>query len=161
MTELRTERLTLSPVTLDDDAFVLELLNDPGWLQNIGDRGVRTIEDARAYITDRFSKSLWLVIRDASGERLGLCGIVEGRPGLDHPDIGYALLERHGGKGYATEAARAVLAHAQQVLGLKTVFAITTPENTPSQRVLEKIGLKFVKIIQLPGAGGPSAFFTT
>jgi len=161
VTELRTERLTLTPVTEDDDAFILELLNEPGWLRNIGDRGVRTIEGARAYITDRFSKSLWLVARDASGERLGLCGLVKGREGLDHPDIGYAFLERHGGKGYATEAARAVLAHAQRVMGLKTIFAITAPENTPSQRVLEKIGLKFVKIIQLPGVGGPSAFFTT
>jgi RimJ/RimL family protein N-acetyltransferase len=161
VTELRTERLTLTPVTLDDDAFVLELLNDPGWLQNIGDRGVRTLEDARAYITDRFSKSLWLVVRDRFGERLGLCGIVDGREGLEHPDIGYAFLARHAGKGYATEAARAVLAHAREVLGLKTVLAITTPDNTPSQRVLEKIGLKFVRIIELPGHDGPSAFFTT
>lgn len=160
MTELRTERLTLTPVTLDDDAFVLELLNDPGWLKNIGDRGVRTIEEARTYITDRFGKSLWLVVRDAGGERLGMCGLVD-RDGLDHPDIGYAYLERHSGKGYATEAARVVLRHAQEVLGLKTILAITAPENTPSQRVLEKIGLKFVKFIELPGHGGPSAFFTT
>src|SRR5512139_652908 len=108
---LRTERLTLTQVTLDDDAFVLELLNDPGWLQGIGDRGVRTIEDARAYIVERFGKSLWLVARNASGEPLGMCGLVVGREGLDSPDIGYAYLERHSGKGYATEAARAVLAH--------------------------------------------------
>lgn len=160
MTELRTKRLTLTPVTLDDDAFVLELLNDPGWLRNIGDRGVRTIDDARAYITDRFGKSLWLVVRDASGEPLGMCGLVD-RDGLDHPDIGYAYLERHSGKGYATEAARVVLRHAQEVIGLKTVLAITAPENTPSQRVLEKIGLKFVKIIELPGHTSPSAFFTS
>jgi ribosomal-protein-alanine N-acetyltransferase len=161
VTELRTERLTLTPVTLDDDAFVLELLNDPGWLKNIGDRGVRTIEDARAYITDRFSQSLWLVVRDASGERLGMCGLVPKRDGLDHPDIGYAYLERHAGKGYATEAARAVLRHAREVLGHGTILAITTPDNTPSQRVLEKIGLKFVQIIDLPGHSGPSAYFTT
>jgi len=160
VTELRTKRLTLTPVTLDDDAFVLELLNDPGWLRNIGDRGVRTIDDARAYITDRFGKSLWLVVRDASGEPLGMCGLVD-RDGLDHPDIGYAYLERHSGKGYATEAARVVLRHAQEVIGLKTVLAITAPENTPSQRVLEKIGLKFVKIIELPGHTSPSAFFTS
>jgi RimJ/RimL family protein N-acetyltransferase len=161
VTELHTERLTLTPVTLADDAFVLELLNDPGWLKNIGDRGVRTIEQARAYISDRFAKSLWLVVRDASGERLGMCGIVPTRDGLDHPDIGYAYLERHSGKGYATEAAEAVLRHAREVLGHQTILAITTPDNTPSQRVLEKIGLKFVKVIELPGHDGPSAYFTT
>lgn len=160
MTTLSTERLTLSPVTQDDAEFVLELLNDPGWIENIGDRGVRTLEDARAYIADRFSKSLWLVVRDASGERLGMCGIVEGREGLDSPDLGYAFLARHSGKGYATEAARVVLAHAREELGLKKIAAVTAPANTPSQRVLEKIGFKFRQMINLPGHDGPSAYFT-
>jgi RimJ/RimL family protein N-acetyltransferase len=83
------------------------------------------------------------------------------RDGLDHPDIGYAFLERHAGKGYATEAARVVLAHAREVLGHRTILAITTPDNTSSQRVLEKIGLRYVQMINLPGHDGPSAFFTT
>ena len=160
MTELKTERLTLTPPTPDDADFVLELLNDPGWLKNIGDRGVRTLEDARAYIADRFSKSLWLVVRDQEGERLGMCGLVD-REGLDHHDIGYAYLERHSGRGYATEAARAVLRHAREALGHKTIVAITAPDNTPSQRVLEKIGLRFVQMINLPGHDEPSALFTT
>ena len=160
MTELRTERLTLTDVTEADAEFVLELLNDPGWIANIGDRGVRTLDDARAYIRDRFSKSLWLVVRDAAGERLGMCGLVD-RDGLDHHDIGYAYLGRHSGKGYATEAAGAVLAHARETLGHKTILAITAPDNTPSQRVLEKIGLKFVQMINLPGHEEPSALFTT
>jgi [ribosomal protein S5]-alanine N-acetyltransferase len=160
VTTLTTERLTLTPPTPDDAEFVLELLNDPGWLQNIGDRGVRTLDDARAYIADRFSKSLWLVARDAKGERVGMCGLVE-REGLDHPDIGYAYLARHSGQGYATEVARAVLAHAREVLGLETVLAITSPGNTASQRVLEKIGLRYVQMIDLPGHAEPSAYFTT
>jgi len=160
VTELRTERLTLTPPTADDADFVLELLNDPGWIKNIGDRGVRTLDDARAYIADRFSKSLWLVVRDASGERLGMCGLVD-REGLDHLDIGYAYLERHSGKGYATEAASVVLRHAREVLGHQTILAITAPDNTPSQRVLEKIGLRFVQMINLPSHDEPSALFTT
>jgi ribosomal-protein-alanine N-acetyltransferase len=160
VTTLRTERLKLTPPTADDADFVLELLNDPGWLQNIGDRGVRTLDDARAYIAERFSKSLWLVARDANGEAVGMCGLVE-REGLDHPDIGYAYLARHSGQGYATEAARAVLAHARDVLGLTTVLAITSPGNTASQRVLEKIGLRYVQMINLPGHAEPSAYFTT
>lgn len=160
MTTLRTERLTLTPPTDADAEFVLELLNDPGWIQNIGDRGVRTLDDARAYIKDRFGKSLWLVARDAAGEPLGMCGIVEGREGLDSPDLGYAFLARHSGKGYATEAARAVLAHAREVMGVGKLAAVTTPTNTGSQRVLEKIGFKFQQMINLPGHDGPSAYFT-
>ena len=156
-----TERLTLTPPTPDDAGFVLELLNDPGWLANIGDRGVRTLDNARAYIADRFSKSLWLVVRDGAGEPVGMCGIVAQRDGLDSPDIGYAFLARHSGKGYATEAARVVLKHARETMGLPKVAAITSPDNTPSQRVLEKIGLKFQQMINLPGHEGPSAYFTT
>ena len=160
MTELATARLTLSPVVHDDAAFVLELLNDPGWLANIGDRGVRTLDDAHRYIDERFSKTLWLVVRDQAGERLGLCGLVE-RDGLECPDIGYAFLARHSGHGYATEAAGAVLKHAREVIGLPKVVAITSPGNTASQRVLEKIGLRFVQMINLPGNTEPSAYFTT
>jgi RimJ/RimL family protein N-acetyltransferase len=160
VTDLRTERLALTEVTADDAEFVLELLNDPGWIANIGDRGVRSLDDARAYIRDRFATSLWLVVRDGSGERLGMCGLVD-RDGLDHHDIGYAFLARHAGQGYATEAARAVLAYAREALGHETILAITAPDNTPSQRVLEKIGLKFVQMINLPGDEEPSALFTT
>jgi ribosomal-protein-alanine N-acetyltransferase len=160
VTHLQTARLTLTDVTQDDAAFVLELLNDPGWIRNIGDRGVRTLDDARAYIRDRFGKSLWLVVRDASGERLGMCGLVD-RDGLDHLDIGYAYLARHSGHGYATEAAVAVLAYAREALGHETIAAITAPDNTASQRVLEKVGLRFVQMINLPGHDEPSAYFTT
>lgn len=157
---LQTERLTLAPPTPDDAAFVLELLNDPGWVRNIGERGVRTLEQARGYIADRFSTTPWFVVRDAAGEPLGLCGLVE-RDGLDAPDIGYAFLERHAGKGYATEAARAVLAYARGPLGHSRILAITGPDNTASQRVLEKIGLRFVQMINLPGQDEPSAYFTS
>ena len=161
MSGLVTERLTLTPPEAADAAFVLELLNDPGWIANIGDRGVRTLEDAETYIVERFSKSPWFVVRDPQGEAVGLCGIVVGREGLDSPDIGYAFLARHAGHGYATEAARAVLAHAREVMGLAKVAAITAPANVASQRVLEKIGLRFVQMINLPGYDEPSAYFTT
>ena len=161
MTALQTERLSLTDVTAADAEFVLELLNDPGWIRNIGDRGVRTLDDARAYIAERFAKSLWLVARDARGEAVGMCGIVEQREGLDSPDIGYAFLARHSGQGYATEAARVVLKHARETLGLAKVAAITSPDNTASQRVLEKIGLRFVQMMNLPGHDEPSAYFTT
>lgn len=157
MTELRTERLILTPAVESDAAFVLELLNDPGWLRNIGDRGVRSLDDARAYIRDRLGQSLWLVARDATGEPLGMCGLVE-REVLDSPDLGYAFLERHSGKGYATEAAAAVLAHVREVMRLPKLAAITDPDNKPSQRVLEKLGFRYVETRELEGIGR-SAYF--
>ncbi|WP_374472685.1 GNAT family N-acetyltransferase [Phenylobacterium sp.] len=158
---MRTQRLTLTPPVEGDAAFVLELLNDPGWIANIGDRGVRTLDQAKTYIAERFGAGHWFVVRDAAGEPLGMCGIILGREGLDCPDIGYAFLARHGGHGYATEAAGAVLRYAREALGLPQVVAITAPHNAASQRVLEKIGLRFVEMIQLPGIPDRSAFFTT
>ena len=160
MTELHTERLTLSDVGPQDAPFVLELLNDPGWLRNIGDREVRSLDQARAYIAGRFSEGLWLVARDANLTPVGMCGMID-RDGLDCLDIGYAFLERHSGLGYATEAAAAVLLHARETMGLTQVVAVTAPDNTASQRVLEKIGLRFVQMIDLPGYDEPSAYFTT
>ena len=161
MTAFRTERLSLVPPTADDAPFVLELLNDPGWIQNIGDRGVRTLDQARAYIEERFSKSPWFVVRTHAGEPVGLAGIVMGREGLDSPDIGYAFLARHAGQGYATEAAAVVLKHARETLGMPKVAAITSLGNTASQRVLQKIGLTYVGQITLPSHEDESAYFTT
>lgn len=157
MTELRTKRLLLTPPVAADAAFVLELLNDPGWIRNIGDRGVRTLDDARNYIRDRLGGGLWLVVRDAAGEPLGMCGLVE-RDVLDSPDLGYAFLERHAGKGYATEAAAAVLDHVREVLRLPKLAAITDPANRASQRVLEKLGFRYVETRELEGIGR-SAYF--
>lgn len=157
MTQLRTARLILTPAVEADAAFVLELLNDPGWLRNIGDRGVRTLADARTYIRDRLGGSLWLVMRDPAGEPLGMCGLVE-RVVLDSPDLGYALLERHAGKGYATEAAAAVLRHVREEMRLPKLAAITDPDNRASQRVLEKLGFRYVETRDLEGIG-KSAYF--
>jgi len=160
MTELSTPRLRLTPVTAADTSFVLEILNDPGWLANIGDRGVRTPEQASAYIADRFEGKAWWVVREAaSGEALGLAGIVPTRPGLEVPDLGYAFLARHSGKGYATEAAQVVLDHARGPLGHARLAAITTLANTPSQRVLEKLGFRRGADRRLPDHDDDSAYF--
>lgn len=157
---LVTNRLTLSEMAVDDSGFILALLNDPGWIQNIGARGVRTDEDAKAYIRDRFLPSCWFVARNSTGEPVGVCGLVE-REGLEHPDIGYAFLQQWSGQGYATEAAAAVLAYARRELGRTTILAIVKPHNRPSRRVLEKIGLHFVGLVDLPGHDEQSALFST
>lgn len=163
---LRTERLALRHLTEDDAPFVLELLNEPGWLENIGDRGVRTLEDARRFITEgpgqsyrKFGYGIWLAAL-RTGEAVGVCGLVK-REGLEDADIGYAFLERHQGRGYAKEAAAAVLDYARSVIGLERVVAITKPGNAASVAVLEKIGLSYRRMIDLPGIEGESCFFTT
>jgi RimJ/RimL family protein N-acetyltransferase len=160
MTRLRTDRLVLTPVTEADARFVLEILNDPGWLANIGDRGVRSLEQAEAYVAERFASNFWVVARDAESlEPLGLCGVVPTRFGLDAPDLGYAFLARQSGQGYATEAASAVLAHALGPLGHKRLMAFTTLRNTPSQRVLEKVGFRRQADRRLPDHADASAVF--
>ena len=161
---IETQRLRLRRLTLSDTdaAFMIRLVNDPGWIANIGDRGVRDEDQARAYIADRFTPNFWMKVCDAAtGEPLGLCGIVPTREGLDYPDLGYAFLARHSGKGYATEAASIVLAHALGPLGHPRLAAITSLDNTPSQRVLEKIGFRPLGVRNLPGHADDSAYFET
>jgi [ribosomal protein S5]-alanine N-acetyltransferase len=153
----QTPRLTLREVTLEDAPFVLELLNSPGWLEFIGDRGVRTLEAAQTYIRERFMSSyqtngygLYLVALKADHTPIGLCGLVR-RDTLPGPDIGFAFLPAYAGQGYGYEAASATLHFAQTTLQLPRLLAITDPKNQKSIRLLEKIGLQFEDRIIVSG----------
>ena len=155
MTVLETERLTLRQMTNDDAPFILGLLNEPSFIQNIGDRKVRTIEDAQSYIMNGPVKSyekhgfgLYLLILKETNESIGMCGLIK-RNALEDVDIGYALLPKFWSKGYAVEAAREAKVHAKNVVGLKRLVAIVDPANEGSIRVLEKIGLRYEKMIRL------------
>jgi RimJ/RimL family protein N-acetyltransferase len=166
MKVLSTARLELRRLTPEDDAFILELLNDPRFLRFVGDKGVRTLVDAREYIVHgpmasyaQHGFGLFLVSLKDGGEPLGICGLLK-RPVLDDVDIGFGFLTRHGGQGYATEAAAATLDYGRTVLGLKRIVAITAPDNTASGHVLEKIGLRFEKMLALPGYQTGSRLFT-
>ena len=152
---LETDRLILRELSSEDGAFILELVNEPSFIQNIGDRGVRTLEDARVYILrvaissyEKNGFGLYLVELKDSGQSIGMCGLIK-RAELENVDIGYAFLPRFWLKGYAVEAAAAVKAYARDVLGLKRLVAITDPANQGSIRVLEKIGLKYEKMVRL------------
>lgn len=143
-----TAHFDLLPFEETDAAFVLSLLNSPGWLQYIGDRNVHSIADAVKYIRERFIASytangygLWTMRRRADGVIVGACGLIK-RPSLEHTDIGFALLPDYAGNGYTTEAAQAVIDYAFTTLKLPVIVAITTPDNIASQRVLIKIGLQ-------------------
>lgn len=148
VTVLRTARLALREIAGDDAEFMRELLNDAAFLRHIGDRGVRTLDDARRYIAEgpvasyaRHGFGLWLVERSADHAKLGICGLVK-RDGLGDPDIGYAFLEAYRASGYAHEAASATLRHARDVLGLQRVLAIVSPGNIESTRLLDRLGLR-------------------
>ena len=152
---LETKRLSLQQVSIDNAEFILALLNEPSFIRNIGDRGVRTLDDARAYILDRlvasyekFGFGMYLVVLKETGELTGLCGLVK-RDGLDDVDIGYAFLPKYWFKGYATEATLAVKEYAKNSIGLERIVGITDPANQGSIRVLEKIGLRFEKMVKL------------
>jgi RimJ/RimL family protein N-acetyltransferase len=149
-----TERTSLRRISLDDAGFMLGLLNEPSWLRCIGDRGVRSLEDARDYILNgpiasykQHGFGFYIVELKQGGIPLGICGLAK-RDFLDDVDIGYAFLPQFWGRGYAFEAARAVLSHAQNDLGLKRVVATSRLENTGSARVLGKLGMRFQRMIK-------------
>ena len=163
--ELETSRLRLRPLTLGDAAFILELMNEPAWRQFIGDRGLRTVDDARTYLVQgplamyaRHGLGLLAVIRKSDTAALGLCGLLQ-RDTLAQPDLGYALLERFHGQGYAREAAAAVLAHARHELGLRRILALTALENPRSIRLLDLLGFRFEKLIAFKGEALDSRLF--
>lgn len=160
---LETERLALRRLTLDDAQFVRELVNEPSWIRFIGDRGVRTPEQARAYLVkgplamyERYGFGLWLVEVKATGEAAGLCGLIK-RDTLEDVDIGFAFLPRFWSQGYALESARAVLAYGREILELDRIVAITSPDNEASIRLLGRIGLRFERVIEW--AGEPTHLF--
>lgn len=155
MMVLETERLVLRHFTPDDAAFVLELLNEPGWKKYIGDRGVDSLETARTYIDNvplasyrRHGFGLWAIDLKEDGTPVGMCGLIK-RDTLEDVDIGFALLSKFEGRGLAQEAANATLAHARDELGIQRVVAITTLDNERSGRLLERSGMKFEKTISL------------
>jgi [ribosomal protein S5]-alanine N-acetyltransferase len=153
---LETERLLLRQFSTDDDnEFILALVNEPSFIQNIGDRGVRTLEDAKAYILNgpvtSYAKNgfgLYLVVLKETNESIGMCGLIK-RDGLEDVDIGYAFLPRFWSKGYAVESALATKEYAKDRIGLRRIVAIVDPANQGSIRVLEKIGLQFEKMVRL------------
>lgn len=148
-----TERLNLRWLDIKDAPFILELVNDPAWIQFIGDKGVRNLEDAKNYIlngpVDMYKKigfGLYLVERKEDLTPLGMCGLIK-RDSLEDVDIGFAFLEKFRSKGYGYESAAAVMEYGVQKLGMKRIVAITSIDNINSGKLLEKVGLRFEKII--------------
>ena len=162
---LETQRLTLRTINADDDLFYYELVNDPTWLEYIGDKGIRTVAEARNAILEgpclmqqRLGHSLYVMERKSDGAPLGLCGLIK-RDSIPEVDIGYAIRPAYFGHGYTYEAAAAVVAYARDVLGMRRLMGLTNPGNTASINLLAKLGLTFVEHKVLPPDGRPTNIY--
>lgn len=159
MNVLETDRLVVRKLTIDDAEFILGLLNEPSFLRFIGDKGVRTLADARDYILqgpmasyERHGFGLYLTVLKEGAIPIGMCGLLR-RETLADVDIGFAFLPGFWSKGYALESAAAVKAYGLNTLGLKRIVAITNPDNEASIKLLGKLGLQFERMIKLSDDG--------
>lgn len=162
---LETDRLRLRELSLEDAPFILELVNEPSWLRFIGDRGVRDLDGARAYLQNgpmamyaRHGFGLYKVELKEDGTPMGMCGLLK-RESLPEVDIGFAFFPRFWGQGYAREAALAVLSHGRTKWGLKRILAIVDPDNHSSIKLLEKLGFGFQRRVRMPGAAADIRLF--
>lgn len=153
---LETERLYIREFTYEDAPFIIELVNNPTWLEFIGDRNVSTLDDAHRYMRDKiiylyhqYGYGPWLLEEKSTHQSIGMCGLIN-RDFLTDTDIGYALLPAYTGKGLAFEAAKAVLDYGYQVLQLPAIVAITLPTNSTSIKLLHKLGMHSTGNVQPP-----------
>ena len=164
-TILETDRLVLRQFTTDDAGFILQLVNDPSFIANIGDRGIRTHDDAVSYLLDgpirsyeRHGHGLYLVALKPALEPIGICGLLK-RIQFDDIDLGYAFLPDFWSRGFAFESATAMLEFARTTLASTRTLALVSPENARSIKLLEKIGFSFIELRQMKVDGLPTAIY--
>lgn len=150
-----TRRLKLTEFTLDDAEVVLRILNDPGFHANIGDRKIRSVEEAKTYLRnaifpsyEELGFSMFRLALKETDEVIGMCGLLK-RDSLDYVDVGYALLQEHSGKGYASEAVEETIKLGLEDFNLDTLAAIISPHNQASIRIVEKFGFHFDRVIRM------------
>ena len=155
MNVTQTERLRVRWLNADDSAFIFSLVNQPSWIQYIGDKGVKTLQDAIRYIENgpvamykRAGFGLYLVELAKTGEPIGICGLIK-REALEDVDLGFAFLPAFWRKGYAFESAAAVMCYGRNVLGLRRIVAILSQDNHRSSKLLEKLGFCFEGMVRL------------
>jgi len=165
MTVLETDRLLLRHFTTDDAGFILELVNDPSFIANIGDRGIRTTDDAVTYLLDgpiasyeRHGHGLYLVSLKPTLVPIGICGLLK-RIQFNDVDLGYAFLPNFWYQGFAAESAAAMLKFAHTTLKVPRTLALVSPDNTRSIKLLEKLGFSFTELRQMKPEGLPTAIY--
>lgn len=154
---IQTDRLRLREAVPSDARFFYRLLRQPEWIRFIGDRGIHRVEDGRRYVEHRLmghyaqhGYGLWVVCPHGRQGGIGICGLVK-RDTFDAPDIGFAFLNAHVGKGYAVESAAAVLNYSTNALKLPKILAIANQDNERSVGVLRRIGMREEGTVVLPG----------
>ena len=165
--QLETERLFLRRVTLDDTRLMLAVWNDPAFVRNVGDRGVRTTEQAQEALQtgalklyEDYGYGPYSMVLKSDESQIGICGLFR-RENLEDPDIGFAVLPDFCTRGFAGEAARAVVTHARDDLGIRKLTAIVSPGNGPSIGLIEKLGLTFERMITMPGDDEAICLYST
>lgn len=155
-TNFETQRLYLRPTSLDDADINLKLLNTEEFKKYVGDRNVKSLDESREYLKcrnlpqiEKLGYGNFILIKKDTGEKIGSCGLFH-REGLDVVDIGFSFLPEYFGKGYGYEAASRILRAGFEEFGLQKICAITVKENVASQKLIEKLGLKFQKIVRIP-----------
>jgi [ribosomal protein S5]-alanine N-acetyltransferase len=153
--EIRTDRLTIRWFDLGDAPFILRLINEPAWLEHIGDKGVNSVQAAEDYLTTgpiamyaRYGFGLNLVLLTESQEPIGMCGLLK-RDSLEDVDLGFAYLEEFWGQGFGKESVEAMMCYSRKAFHLERVVAITSPKNTRSERLLNRVGFYFDREIRL------------
>lgn len=159
MKVVETDRLLLRWLGAGDAAFILQLLNEPSWIRYIGDKGVKTLQDAEDYIRkgpremyERRGHGLYLVETRERGESIGICGLIK-REALEDVDLGFAFLPEYWGQRYALESATAAMSYGKSVLGLARIVAITSQDNHRSVGLLMKLGFRFERLVRLSTEG--------
>ena len=167
MSILRTERLLLSRLSYADCEFIVELLNEPSFKRYIGDKKVRSHEDAKEYLRngpvgsyERHGFGMFLVRDKIDSTPMGMCGLVK-REEFDAPDVGFAFLQRFWGQGYAVESAIAVLEYGKNVLQLPRIIAMVDSDNGASVRLVVKLGMTFATMARMPGESQDISMYTT
>lgn len=162
----QTQRLRLREFNENDAEFIIELVNSEAWLKYIGNRNIKTFDQARDYLINGPIKSykdngygLCLVELINENIPIGMCGIIK-RDTLEEPDLGFAFLPKYFGKGYAHEIAKQTLEFAKNHLNMNKILAITIPENLSSIKLLEKLGFSFQNNIKAPNNGGELKLFS-
>lgn len=165
MTVLETPRLLLRHFTTDDAGFILRLVNEPAFIANIGDRGIRTVDEAASYLKDgpivsyaAHGHGLYLVALKESQQPIGICGLLK-RIQFADVDLGYAFLPEFWRRGFAFESACGVLEYARTALEVEKILALVSPENRASISLLEKLGFEFSELRQLKDDGLPTAIY--
>ena len=162
---IETNRLRLRELTTNDAEFVFHLVNEPSFLSNIGDKGVRNLDDAVKFILSgpwtnqkKPGYGQFLIELSGNGQPIGVCGLLY-RDNLEVTDIGFALMPTYHGRGYASEAAAAVMEYGYSTLGIDRIVGLTSEENQPSIRILEKLGMKFKRIVKMSDNDSGTALY--